>query len=68
MKNEQLESLMQTLFLIFRRIFLSDFSSAFVSGSRCGMGYPSASNVRFSSSVRIKSPVEPFGWLLINGV
>uniref|UniRef100_A0A2M3ZU83 Putative secreted peptide n=1 Tax=Anopheles braziliensis TaxID=58242 RepID=A0A2M3ZU83_9DIPT len=58
----------EILFLIFLRIFLSDFSSALVSGSRVGMGYPSARRVRFSSSVRMSVPVEPFGWLLMSGV
>lgn len=57
-----------TLFLIFLRIFFSDFSSALVSGNLVGMGYPSANRVRFSSSVSIRAPVDPFGWQLINGV
>lgn len=57
-KTLRVESL--TLFLIFLLIFFRDFSSALVNGSRAGMGYPSASNVLFSSSVRINMPVEPF--------
>lgn len=57
-----------TLFLIFLLIFFKDFSSAFVRGSLVGIGYPSANRVRFSSSVSVSAPVEPFGWQLINGV
>lgn len=49
-----------TLFLIFLRIFLRDFSSDLVSGRRVGTGYPSAMSVRFSSSVSDSEPVEPF--------
>lgn len=56
------------LFLIFLRIFLRDFSSAFESGNRVGIGYPSAIRVRFSSSVNIKLPVDPFGCELIKWV
>ena len=48
-----------TLFFIFLRIFLSDFSSAFDKGSLEGIGYPSDIKVRFSSSVKCKVPVAP---------
>lgn len=49
-----------TLFLIFLRTFFKDFSSCFVSGNFVGTGYPSAINVRFSSSVNVNTPVDPF--------
>ena len=49
-----------TLFFIFRLIFLSDFSSDFVSGNLWGTVYPSEIKVRFSSSVRWRTPVAPF--------
>ncbi len=49
-----------TLFLIFLRIFFSDFSSALLNGNRWGTGYPSEISVRFSSSVKWRIPVAPF--------
>lgn len=55
---QHLENL--TLFLIFLRTFFKDFSSCFVSGNFVGTGYPSAINVRFSSSVNVNTPVDPF--------
>ena len=58
----------EILFLILRRIFFKDFSSALVRGSRVGMGYPSANRVRFSSSVSNNIPVDPLGWLLMSDV